>query len=145
MTITLGNTTLCAGQARNSTGSPVGPRDIKDAETPGVVLREYVGADRVAGDRVRCDHGVVTFGVTRTYGSVADATAYALTGHRSEDTVGALQYDDSVGALVKDLRPDVWALGLGAAYDTVVGPLKLNVHWSNIHKWGAYISLGFDF
>lgn len=58
---------------------------------------------------------------------------------------GALQYDDSVGALVKDLRPDVWALGLGAAYDTVVGPLKLNVHWSNIHKWGAYISLGFDF
>lgn len=95
MTITLGNTTLCAGQARNSTGSPVGPRDIKDAETPGVVLREYVGADRVAGDRVRCDHGVVTFGVTRTYGSVADATAYALTGHRSEDTVGALKYDDT--------------------------------------------------
>lgn len=95
MTITLGNTTLCAGQARNSTGSPVGPRDIKDAETPGVVLREYVGADRVAGDRVRCDHGVVTFGVIRTYGSVADATAYALVGHRSEDTVGALKYDDT--------------------------------------------------
>lgn len=58
---------------------------------------------------------------------------------------GALQYDNSVGSLVKDLRPDVWALGLGAAYDTVVGPVKFNLHWSNIHKWGAYISLGFDF
>lgn len=96
MTITLGNTTLCAGQARNSTGSPVGPRDIKNAETPGVVLREYVGADRVAGDRVRCDHGTITFGVTRTYATVADATAYALAGHRSEDTVGALKYDNNV-------------------------------------------------
>jgi len=58
---------------------------------------------------------------------------------------GALQYDNSVGSLVRDLRPDVWALGLGAAYDTVVGPVKFNLHWSNIHKWGAYISLGFDF
>ena len=27
MTITLGNTTLCAGQARNSTGDPVGPSE----------------------------------------------------------------------------------------------------------------------
>ncbi len=58
---------------------------------------------------------------------------------------GVLQYDDSIGALVRDLRPDVWAFGLEAAYDTVVGPVKFNLHWSNIHKWGAYISLGFDF
>ena len=58
---------------------------------------------------------------------------------------GALQYDNGIGALVKDLRPDVWAFGLEAAYDTFVGPVKFNVHWSNIHKWGAYLSLGFDF
>jgi len=96
MTITLGNTTLCAGQTRNSTGQPVGPRDLRDAETPGVVLREYVGADRVAGDRVRCDHGMVTFGVTRTFPTVAAATAYALVGHRSEDVAGALKYDNTV-------------------------------------------------
>ena len=95
MTITLGNTTLCAGQARNTTGSPVGPRDIRDNESPGVVMREYVGADRVAGDHVGCDHGTVTFGVTRTFSSVALATAYALVGHRSEDTVGALKYDST--------------------------------------------------
>ena len=58
---------------------------------------------------------------------------------------GAMQYDNGIRALFKDLRPDVWALGLGAAYDTIVGPIKFNVHWSNIHKWGAYVSLGFDF
>ena len=95
MEIKLGNTKLCEGQTRNNTGAPVGPRDIRDAETPGVVIREYVGADRVVGDRVGCDHGTVTFGVTRTFSSVALATAYALVGHRSEDTVGALMYDDT--------------------------------------------------
>ena len=94
MEIKLGNTKLCEGQTRNNTGAPVGPRDIRDAETPGVVIREYVGVDRVVGDRVGCDHGTVTFGVTRTYGSVDDATAYVLVGHRSEDTVGALMYDE---------------------------------------------------
>ena len=58
---------------------------------------------------------------------------------------GAMQYDNGIRALFRDLRPDVWAFGLGAAYDTIVGPIKFNVHWSNIHKWGAYVSLGFDF
>ncbi len=95
MTITLGSTTLCAGQARNSTGSPVGPRDLHDAETPGVILREYIGADRVTPDHVGCNHGTVTFGVTRTYATVAEATAYALVGHRSEAVSGELKYDDA--------------------------------------------------
>jgi NTE family protein len=58
---------------------------------------------------------------------------------------GALQHDNGIGSLVRDLRPDVWALGLEAAYDTFAGPVKFNIHWSNIHKWGAYLSLGFDF
>lgn len=96
MIITLGSTTLCAGQTRNNTGDPVGPRDIRDTEAPGVVIREYVGADRVVGDRVGCDHGTITFGVTRTFSSVALATAYALVGHRAEDTVGPLKYDNTV-------------------------------------------------
>ena len=95
MEIKLGNTKLCEGQTRNNTGAPVGPRDLRDAETPGVVIREYVGADRVVGDRVGCDHGTVTFGVTRTFSSVALATAYAPVGHRSEDAVGALKYDST--------------------------------------------------
>lgn len=36
--------------------------------------------------------------------------------------------------------------GLEYAYDTIFGPLKANVHWSNLtHKAGFYISVGFDF
>ena len=36
--------------------------------------------------------------------------------------------------------------GLEYAYDTIFGPIKANVHWSNLtHKAGFYISAGFDF
>ncbi len=36
--------------------------------------------------------------------------------------------------------------GLEYAYDTIFGPIKANVHWSNFtHKAGFYISAGFDF
>ena len=36
--------------------------------------------------------------------------------------------------------------GLQYSFDTIVGPLTFNVHWSNItNKLGAYFSLGFDF
>ena len=58
---------------------------------------------------------------------------------------GMLVYDDSLGALFREFGPDVWAVGLEGAYDTLLGPVKLDIHWSNVHKWGAYISLGFDF
>ena len=58
---------------------------------------------------------------------------------------GVLIHDNSIGALFRNFGPDVWALGLEGAYDTILGPIKLDVHWSNIHKWGVYLSLGFDF
>lgn len=58
---------------------------------------------------------------------------------------GVLIHDNSLGALFRNFGPDVWALGLEGAYDTILGPIKLDVHWSNIHKWGVYLSLGFDF
>lgn len=36
--------------------------------------------------------------------------------------------------------------GLEYAYDSLIGPLKFDLHWSNYTKtFGAYISLGFDF
>ena len=41
-----------------------------------------------------------------------------------------------------------WLYGLGAgyAYETVVGPLKLQLYWSSLSKRvGAYFSLGFNF
>lgn len=41
---------------------------------------------------------------------------------------------------------NLWGVGLGYAYDTIVGPVKALVHWSTLtRKVGAYFSLGFDF
>ena len=99
MTITLtpyasGSTpcVLCAGDARNSgsTPNPMGPQNVRRAEKPGAVLREYVGEDRVHGEWVKCDSGVLTFGVTRIFDTPAHAAAFALTGFGSEPREGAL-------------------------------------------------------
>lgn len=95
MTIKLGDTTLCAGQTRNSTGSPVGPSNLRMQLSPGVALREYVGADRVLGEHVRCDSGSVSFGVTRTFATEADALAYVKGGFLAEASAGALKFDDA--------------------------------------------------
>ena len=95
MTITLGSTTLCAGQTRNATGDPVGPADLTVVEAPGVAVREYVGNPRIKPEHVRCDHGTISFGVTRTYATPALAAAYAISGHRSEDVEGALKMDST--------------------------------------------------
>ena len=41
---------------------------------------------------------------------------------------------------------DIWGVGLGYAYDTIVGPFKAILHWSTMTRTlGAYLSLGFDF
>ena len=85
-------TTLCSDGARSVDGAPVGPGDLAIAEAPGVELRQYVGADRITSEHVRCDHGTMSFNVTRVFGSEALATAYALVGHRSEPVEGELKY-----------------------------------------------------
>ena len=99
MTITLtnGNTvhTLCEGDERNSAGGPVGPSDLRMAETPGAVLREYVGADRVEGEHVRCDSGSLTFGVTRTFATVDAALTYLKGAFLAEPSEGQLTFDDA--------------------------------------------------
>ena len=58
---------------------------------------------------------------------------------------GFLFYDDTIGGLLSTLRPDCFAIGAEAAYETVVGPIRFNLHWSSFQGWGAYLSLGFDF
>ena len=86
---------LCAGDTRN-TGtsntppSPMGPQNVRRAEKPGAVLREYVGADRAEGEWVKCDSGVLSFGVTRIFATPALAAAFALTGFDSEPREGTL-------------------------------------------------------
>ena len=81
---------LCAGQARNATGSPVGPRDLRITLTPGVAIREFVGADRVQPEHVKCDSGCVSFGVTRTFATEALALAYATGAFLTEPNEGVL-------------------------------------------------------
>ena len=40
----------------------------------------------------------------------------------------------------------IWGVGLKYAYNSPIGPLAFNVHWSDYdHKFGAYISLGHYF
>ena len=99
MTIKLGSYVLCAGDTRNSAGDPVGPQNLRLQETPGVAVREFVGADRVKPEHVRSDSGSVTFGVTRTFASAADALAYIRTRlvggqQTSEPSEGQLKFDD---------------------------------------------------
>lgn len=95
MTITLGSTTLCAGQTRNSTGSPIGPENLTLSEAFGVIEREYIGADRVKPEHVRCDLGTCSFSVTRTFGSVANALTYVSSTIFSEAKSGALKFDST--------------------------------------------------
>ncbi len=41
---------------------------------------------------------------------------------------------------------NVWGVGLEYAYDSIVGPLRANLHWNTLtKKVGFYVSLGFDF
>ena len=85
-------TVLCSDGERSVNGAPVGPGNLKIVESPGVEMREYVGADRVTPENVRCNHGTMTFQATRVFGTVALAAAYALVGHRSEPVEGVLSY-----------------------------------------------------
>lgn len=85
-------TTLCSDAERSSDGSPVGPGNLSFAEAPGVEMREYVGADRVQPEHVRCNHGTLAFQATRVFATQALAAAYALAGHLSEPVEGVLKY-----------------------------------------------------
>ena len=43
------------------------------------------------------------------------------------------------------MRPTYYGAALELGYDSVVGPVKANVHWSDFIGLGAYVSVGFDF
>lgn len=88
MEIKIGNTILCAGTVRNSNGEPVGPDGLTVAEVPGIAKRDYIGADRTVPEHVKCNHGTVSFSVTRIFPSVDAALDYALGGIYEEDVEG---------------------------------------------------------
>lgn len=58
---------------------------------------------------------------------------------------GVIITDDKPLELLRHPLPDVYAFGVEAAYDSIVGPFRFSVHWSNAFRWGAHLSLGFDF
>lgn len=39
----------------------------------------------------------------------------------------------------------LFGTGIQYSYNSMLGPLKANVHWSNLSGFGAYLSFGFDF
>lgn len=92
MTLTLNGSVLSTGDARRTDGSPFGVANVMVGENPGAEVREFVGADRVAGEWVRCNHGVVSFQTTRIFASVGDAVAWAMSKHWGEPTAGKLVY-----------------------------------------------------
>ena len=56
---------------------------------------------------------------------------------------------DDAGAFRDWFGPDSRGFigaGLEYAYDSIVGPIRADIHWSSITRSvGAYFSLGFDF
>lgn len=92
MELKLGDTVLSTGDSRRSDGKPFGVGGITVSETPGAEIREYVGADRVEGEHIRCDHGSVSFQTHRVFPTVEAAVAWAMFGHREEAKAGALVF-----------------------------------------------------
>ena len=92
MKITLGDYELVSTQARNNTGSPVGPQNLRLTDIPGVVKREYIGETRIKPEDVKVHSGSCTFDVHREFATVALALAY-VAGIVNEPTEGALKFD----------------------------------------------------
>ena len=100
MKITIGTTgnltELVSTQARNNTGSPVGPDKLRLADTPGIVKREYIGKDRIEPEDVKVHSGVCTFDVHREFASVDDALEYVGSTMLDERTEGEFKIGDNV-------------------------------------------------
>ena len=94
MKITLGDFELVSTQARNKDGDPVGPQNLRLADTPGVVKREYIGETRIRPEDVRVHSGTCTFDVHREFATVALALEY-VAGIVNEPTEGALMFGEN--------------------------------------------------
>ena len=45
----------------------------------------------------------------------------------------------------RDLAQFDYAFGLEAGFNSLIGPLRADIHWDKSVGWGAFISLGYDF
>lgn len=58
---------------------------------------------------------------------------------------GFVQSKDKFAEMFGSFDPEFYAMGISAGYNSSVGPLRLDVHWNQVHKWGLYVSFGYDF
>lgn len=58
---------------------------------------------------------------------------------------GLIESRKQVGFVFEKLRPTTWGAGVQAAYNTIFGPIKIDLMWSDMTQWGYQISAGFDF
>ena len=86
---------LVKTQARNNDGDPVGPNNLRQSETPGIVKREYIGKDRIEPEDVKVHSGLITFDVHREFASVSAALTYVGVTLLAEPTEGVLKFDNN--------------------------------------------------
>lgn len=79
MDIKIDNAVLCFGDHQTTAGDPIGPDNLRVRLQRGVDVYEYIGAAGIDSEHKGCDRKSISFGVTRTYGSEADAKAAILT------------------------------------------------------------------
>lgn len=58
---------------------------------------------------------------------------------------GFAESNDSLSTLIMEYNPDYYAFGIELGYDFITGPIKMNLHWNQVDKWGLYVSFGYDF
>ena len=95
MIIKLGSIVLCAGDASSTSGDPTGPDGLNVRLSPGTEDYEYINADGIDSEHVGCDRVSVSFGVTRTYATVAAAQSAAVSLNVNAPRQGALTADSA--------------------------------------------------
>lgn len=60
--------------------------------------------------------------------------------------VNYLRSAHSLDDVFSDNGEDIWGFGVKYSYNSPIGPLSFNIHWSDYeHRFGAYVSLGHYF
>ena len=60
--------------------------------------------------------------------------------------VGVFKTANTIKEEMSSFKPTAYGVALEAGYNSIVGPVKVNVHWSDLTKSvGTYISFGYDF
>ena len=59
-------------------------------------------------------------------------------------TGGYASGENSFEALISGASINYLGASFGVGYDSIAGPIRFDVRWSDNRKWGVYLSLGFD-